>query len=169
MALRWYYLTSNYRTPMKFSIASLKSSQKSYENILNKLSKEYNGKVGKPSDEYIQKFKDALSDNFNTPVILALLNDLVKSDLSPEVKTATAIEFDKVLGLDLEQSITKGAIIKEIPMEKIKDKSIKEILQKRELARKEKDWSKSDALRDQLAEMGYTVVDKEDGQYIVKK
>ena len=117
----------------------------------------------------IQKFKEALSDNFNTPVILALLNDLVKSDISPEVKIATALEFDKVLGLDLEQSITKGVTTKEIPMEKIKDKSIKEILQKRELARKEKDWSKSDALRDQLAEMGYIVVDKEDGQYIVKK
>ncbi len=54
-------------------------------------------------------------------------------------------------------------------MEKIKDKSVKEILRQREIARKEKDWSKSDALRDQLAKMGYKVVDKEDGQYVVKE
>jgi len=169
MALRWYYLTSNYRTPMKFSIDSLKSSQSVYENSVNRLAKEYNGKVGKPSEEYIQKFKDALSDNFNTPVILALLNDLIKLNISSEVKIATALEFDKVLGLDLEQSITKGVTTKEIRFVKVKDKSVKEILRQREIARKEKDWSKSDALRDQLAKMGYKVVDKEDGQYVVKE
>ena len=169
MALRWYYLTSNYRTPMKFSIDSLKSSQSVYENSVNRLAKEYKGKIGKPSEEYIQKFKDALSDNFNTPVILALLNDLIKSNISSEVKIATALEFDKVLGLDLEQSITKGVTTKEIPYEKIKDKNVKEILRQREIARKEKDWSKSDALRDQLAKIGYRVIDKEDGQYVVKE
>lgn len=169
MALRWYYLTSNYRTPMKFSIDSLKSSQSAYENSVNRLAKEYTGKVGKPSDEYIQKFKDALSDNFNTPVVLALLNDLVKSDISPEVKIATAIEFDKVLGLDLEKSIKQGFKEIEIPYEKVKDEKIKKILKEREVARKNKEWEKSDKLRDTLSKMGYKVIDKESGQYIVKE
>ena len=168
MALRWYYLTSNYRTPMKFSITSLKSSQKAYENILIKLSKEYKGKIGKPSDEYIQKFEEALSDNFNTPVVLALLNDLVKSNIQSDIKIGTALEFDKVLGLNLEQSITQGFKEIEIPYEKVKDEKIKKILEEREVARKNKEWKKSDELRNTLSKIGYTVVDKENGQYIIK-
>ena len=169
MALRWYYLTSNYRTPMKFTVSSLKSSQRAYENIVNKLAKEYKGKIGKPSKEYIEKFEDALSDNFNTPVVLALLNDLVKSEISSDVKISTALEFDKVLGLDLEKSIIHGEKEKEIPFEKVKDEKIKEILKERETARKEKDWIKSDMLRDKVAKMGYKVVDRPEGQYIVKE
>ena len=169
MALRWYYLTSSYRAPMNFSMKSLESSQKAYFNIINVLKKLDNGKIGAADEKYITLFKEALADNFNTPKVLALLNTLMKADLNPEDIIATAFEFDRVLGLDLEKaSKEKKDESHEIPSQEVEDIEIREILNSRQKAREEKDWSLSDQLRDELFEKGYQVLDREDGQYISK-
>jgi cysteinyl-tRNA synthetase len=169
MALRWYYLTSSYKAPMKFSIDSLKSSEKSYFNIINKLKEINNGNVGEISEKYIEKFKDALRDNFNTPKVLALLNEIVKSKLKPEDILTTVFEIDKVLGLDIEKTVLTGDTQKrEVPVSEVEDPLIKEILLKRESARNEKNWNESDKLRDELLKNGYKVLDKQDGQYVIR-
>lgn len=169
MGLRWYYLTSSYRAPMSFSIDSLKSSEKSYLNIISKLKEINNGKVGEVSEEYIEKFKDALCDNFNTPKVLALVNEIVKSKLKPEDILSTIFEFDKVLGLDIQKTVLNSETQKkELSVSEIQDLSIKELLIKREQARNEKNWNESDKLRDELLQKGYQVLDKPNGQYVVK-
>ena len=169
MGLRYYYLTSSYKAPMRFSIDSLKSSEKSYFNIIKRLKELNNGKIGKASNKYIERFKDALRDNFNTPKVLALVNEIVKSNLKPEDILTTVFEFDKVLGLDLEKTVkSSDTQVKEIPLSEIDDPLIKEILLKRELARNEKDWNEADRLRDELLNRGFQVLDKPTGQYIVK-
>jgi len=169
MALRWYYLSSSYRAPMRFSIESLKSSEKVYLSVVNRLKQLYNQKEGELSQEYLKHFKESISDNFNTPRILALLNKLVKSDLKPEDIVATAFEFDRVLGLDLKkavlQKIENGD---EVHSSEIKEEDIKRIIEEREKARKQKNWKESDELREELFKRGYRVSDREDGQYISK-
>lgn len=169
MGLRWYYLTSSYRAPMSFSIDSLKSSEKSYLNIISKLKEINNGKKGEVSEEYIEKFKEALCDNFNTPKVLALVNEIVKSKLKPEDILSTIFEFDKVLGLDIQKTVLNSETQKkELSVSEIQDLSIKELLIKREQARNEKNWNESDKLRDELLQKGYQVLDKPNGQYVVK-
>ena len=169
MALRWYYLTSSYKAPMRFSIDSLRSSEKSYSNVINKLKEINNGKEGKVSEEYINRFKEALCDNFNTPKVLALVNNIVKSNLKPEDILATVFEFDKVLGLDIQKTVLNSSTQKkELSLTEIEDPIIKEILLKRENARNEKDWNEADRLRDELLQKGYQILDKPNGQYVLK-
>ena len=76
---------------------------------------------------------------------------------------ALALEFDKVLGLDLNKAA---------PAEKEKievSDDIKAIADERFEARKAKNWAESDRLRDVLAEKGYAVIDSKDGYTLEKK
>jgi cysteinyl-tRNA synthetase len=167
MALRWYYLTATFRTPLKFSIEALESAEIAYNNVVSKLARIDIRDIGEPSEEYIKEFKDALCMNFNTPVALAILQDMVNSDIHPGDKLATAFEFDKVLGLDLEKAIKNYQTEKMvIHIDNVKDKTLKILLERRKKARDEKDWRLSDEIRDEIEMMGYQVIDKKDGQYL---
>jgi cysteinyl-tRNA synthetase len=170
MALRWYYLTSNYRALLKFSVEALESAQTAYNNVISKLGRIDTKDVGKPSKEYVKEFKDALATNFNTPVCLAILQDMVNSDIHPGDKLATAFEFDKVLGLDIEKAVREYQSEKvDIPMDNVKDETVKLMLKSRQVARDNKDWKLSDEIRDEIEELGYQVLDKKDGQYIKQR
>jgi len=169
MGLRWYYLTSSYKSPMKFSIESLKSAEKVYLRTVKTLTELYGGMEGNINEEYVNNFKEAISDNFNTPKMLALLNQLIKSDLKSEDIVATAFEFDKVLGLDLKKTVLEGSKEKsEVHWSEVKIADLKIVLEDREKARKDKDWERSDVLREEILKMGYEVLDKEDGQYVIR-
>jgi cysteinyl-tRNA synthetase len=167
MALRWYYLTATFRTPLKFSIEALKSAEIAYNNVVSKLARIDIRDIGEPSEEYIKKFKDALCMNFNTPIALAILQDLVNSDIHPGDKLATAFEFDKVLGLDLAKAIKNYQTEKmAIYIDNVEDEIVKTMLERRREARANKNWSLSDEIRDEIKTMGYQVIDKKDGQYL---
>ena len=77
---------------------------------------------------------------------------------SPEV-AKLLMKFDTVLGI----SINKQEEQKEIPQE------ISELLEQRRKARENKDWAKSDEIRDLISEKGYIVKDTKNGQEISKK
>ena len=93
----------------------------------------------------------------------------MKSNLKPEDILATVFEFDKVLGLDIEKNVLNSENQnKELSISEIEEPIIKEILLKRENARNEKDWNESDRLRDELLQKGYQILDKPNGQFVVK-
>ena len=83
----------------------------------------------------------------------------MKSDLSSEEKLATVVDFDRVLGLNLEASATE----QEVPEE------IKNLLDARETARAGKDWTQADALRAQIEEAGWLLEDGPQGARVIKK
>jgi cysteinyl-tRNA synthetase len=89
------------------------------------------------------------------PKAIQILWKLIKEDL--EGKYETIKKMDEVFGLNL---LEKEKI--EIP------KKIKIILEKRKLARKNKDWKKSDELRDKIKEEGFQVKDTSEGQVLEK-
>ena len=66
------------------------------------------------------------------------------------------------------ESIFKRRSIRKYKDQEVSKEQIKKILEEREVARKNKEWKKSDELRNTLSKIGYTVVDKENGQYIIK-
>ena len=70
-------------------------------------------------------------------------------------------KFDSVLGIKISEKPAEEVV--EIPSE------ILQIAEERKLARKEKNWAKSDELRDKIAELGYIIKDNKDGYEIVKK
>jgi cysteinyl-tRNA synthetase len=93
----------------------------------------------------------------NVSEAFAVLSSVVKSTEKPADIVATAMDFDRVLGLRLAEQLSS-----DLPSE------VKELLDSREQARKDGNYAQSDALRDQIAALGYTVLDTPTGQKISK-
>ncbi len=156
LSLRYFYLTAHYKKPLNFTLEALTSAQ----NALNKLRlqvsslKSQNGR-DTLSDEKLTKvdkfrkdFENAISDDLNMPEALAVVWEMLKSNIPNSDKYDLAISFDEVLGLKLNEPIKK-----DIP------KEIKVLMQKREDLRKEGKYEEADKVRDEIIEMGYTVTD----------
>jgi len=160
LALRYLFLTAHYRSKLNFTWESLSSAQSALENvkfqISNLKSETRNSKV---SDLHLKKFKEAISNDLDMPKAIAILHEVLKSDLDNSQKYRTILEMDKVFGLGLDkiekQELPKGA---------------KELIDEREEARKLGDFAKSDKIRTELAKMGVSVEDTVDGpKWKVKK
>ncbi len=163
MDIRYLFVSVNYRTRISFSKQSLKGARSSRFALIRRL-KELGRKSGKVLPSYVKAFKEELEDNLNLSGALALVNELLKSDEKSEDKLATVLDFDKVFGLDLSEEITKeGNDYKDG-----ENRALDELLEKRLVAKKEKNFAESDKIRDQILELGYSVVDSSDGQKVVK-
>ncbi len=164
LALRFLFSQAHYRSKQNFTWEALKDSQRGYEGLLNSLS--HLGKeLGQVSEDFKNKFKEKLNDDFGLPQALALVFEVLKSDLSNEDKLATILDFDKVLGLDLGKNDQSNSelVVSELPEE------FQELIKKRELARSEENWYRSDELRDQIQEQGYIIKDTQDGTKVFRK
>jgi cysteinyl-tRNA synthetase len=88
------------------------------------------------------------------PRALAVVWELVKDGLSPSIKKATLLQFDRVLGLRLAEWQPEEAII---PPE------IVALVEEREKARNAKRWKDADSLREQVKHAGYEIEDTPKG------
>ena len=91
------------------------------------------------------------------PKALATINEVFKYGISNADKLATILDFDKVLGLGLDK------IGKDIFPEEVE-----KLAEERLIARSDKDWVKSDELRDQIKNLGYEIKDVDQGYEISK-
>ena len=157
LALRYLFLQAHYRSPQNFTWDLLEAAQKGFNNLINQV-KELGDKSGQINQNYKDKFEQKISDDFNMPQALALTQELLKSDLSPQDKLATLLDFDKVLGLNLDKEEKI-----EIPEE------IEKLVQEREQARKDKDFKKSDEIRNKIEEKDYQIKDTSEGPKISPK
>ena len=109
--------------------------------------------------QYLERFTQDINDDLNTPKALATLWDMLKDELlSKKDKYDLALKFDEIFGLDL----------KKIKKEKISQEIIV-LAEERLQARKNKDWKRSDELRDKIAGLGYVIGDTKDGYELKKK
>ena len=155
VAYRFWLLMANYRTRVNFVWEALEGAEVALKRLYG-LYLELGNTVGNINEDYKKKFKEYLEDDLDTPRALTVLWDLIKDEnVSPVDRKATVLDFDRVLGLGFEK-------LKE---EKI-PKEIIELAEKRELARKNKNFKKSDELRKKINFLGYEVKDTPDGQKI---
>lgn len=155
--------TSHYRNKLNFTWEALESSQ----NALNKLREGYqkHSEGNKVIDEsiienYKNRFLEAINDDLNMPVAMSVVWDVVKNPEKSKQLAKLLLEFDKVLGVNIEKSEDKKEI--ELPQE------IQDLLEQRKQARENKDWDLSDKIRDELKENGYIVKDTKEGMTIEK-
>lgn len=157
IAYRFWLLMASYRTKVNFNWEALEGAEIALKRLY-KLYIELGEEVGEINNKYQQKFKEYLEDDLDTPRALSLLWDLIKDEnISPVDKKATILDFDKVLGLGFEN-------LKEemVPEEIIK------LAEKREEARLNKNFKKSDELRNKINSLGYKVKDSSEGYKINK-
>ena len=116
----------------------------------------------KKVDDYRNKFTDSINDDLNIPSAVAVVWEVVKSNIPPGDKYDLIMLFDEVLGLDLSKLKIKKEKLK-IPQE------LNELVTKREELRKEKKWEDADRVRQQIEKLGFTVEDFPDGVKISQK
>ncbi len=162
--LRYFFLQSHYRSKQNFTYEALEGSKTAYERLVNFLRswakdvEDTRHPDFKVDEVFKQRFSEALENDFNIPEALGIVWEITKTELPSYTKLATILDFDRVLGLKLEDKIAEPKDF-EIPTE------AKILLDERELARIQKDWKKSDELRDRLKdEFGIEVKDTSDGQ-----
>lgn len=149
MAIRYFVVSNHYRRPLDFSKTALSDAKNSYERLKRLvLSLEDDGKT---NEEYLDEFRKEMDDDFNGPRAMAVLWKLVR-DEKAKGKVGAIGKMDEVFGLGL---LEKEEV--EIPEEVLK------LARGREIARKEKDWGKSDMLRDEIKVLGFVVKDRKDG------
>lgn len=157
LAYRYLCLSAHYRSQLNFSWQSLTGAQNALNNLYQAITNM--SKSSKISPEYQEKFRQAIGDDLDSPRALAIMWELIKSDLNPSVKLATLFNFDAVLSLDLKNFWQEA---KKIP------KKITELVEQREIVRQNKDWQKSDQLREQIKKQGYLIDDAATGPLIKK-
>jgi cysteinyl-tRNA synthetase len=176
-ALRLWIASSHYRSVMDYSENSLSQAQKNLEKI-SKFINETKNKLSQkdfatetPSaldfDYYWEKFQEAMDDDFNTPLALSFVYDLISQTNKLETE-------NKITDLDLEKILSFWNKINtifslEIDTEEIKiPTSITKLAQDRELARKNKDFAQADKIREILSAKGYLIEDKDSNFKITK-
>ena len=159
LAYRFAAASVHYRKPMEYSEDSLRQAQNGWNNLLKQVAAlgEETGEINKI---WRDSFISAVSDDLNIPQALAITQDLLKSDLSPEIKLATVLDFDRVLGLGFSQAkdfMVSEIVFSELPVE------VQALVLARETARLSKDFTESDRLREEIKTRGYVVEDTKEG------
>ena len=158
LAYRFATLQTHYRKPMEYGEEAIRNSQFGLEHLYNQVRALGQGR-GEINKEFKEQFSQAINDDLNMPLVLAIVQELLKSSIAAKNKLATVLDFDRILGLNLDQAGES----EEIPAEVMK------LAQGREGARQRRNWAESDRLRLVIEKSGYMVEDKKDGQRISKK
>ncbi|MBI5931695.1 MAG: cysteine--tRNA ligase [Chloroflexi bacterium] len=153
LAYRFFCLGAHYRAKLTFSWDSLDAAATALQR-LRQASYEW-GEPGNMVDpEYQTRFMEHINADLNMPRVLALIWEMVKSDLPPQVKKATLLDFDRVLGLQLGEWQPTVEIVPD---------EILAMVEQRQQARAEKRWKDADALRDTVIGAGYEIEDTPQG------
>lgn len=165
-ALRYWYLTAHYRTPMNFTWEAIEGAAAALMR-LKRLYLELPSS-GLPADEnFTREFYVAIAEDLNTPRALARVWDMVKDDaVAPAAKKASLALADKVLGLGLGEQGPRAKL--PIQAEDLPE-GIRELIDAREAARANKDFEKADEIRQEIESGGFTLKDTPEGPKVTKK
>lgn len=153
--------SSHYRNKLNFTWEALESSQNSLNRLRDGYNKHLNGTDEINEDEILslkEKFIDAINDDLNIPVAMSVVWNIVKSQKKSKKFADLLSDFDRVLGLNID----KKENVLDLPAD------VLSLIEERKKAREEKNWAKSDEIRDKLQNMGYIVKDSKDGMTVSK-
>lgn len=157
LALRYLYLQTHYRQEMNFTWDALEAAQTALQRMKNEALDTEDGII---SAQFERRFKDAVNDDLNMPQALAVVWEMLKSNILSEDKAVTLLEMDKVLGLSLGK-VEKVEKV-EIPQE------VKRLVEEREQLRKERRYDQADQRRNRIRKLGFDIEDKEEGTIVSK-
>lgn len=158
--LRYFLLKHHYRSPFDYDEKKIEQAKKELEKIDNYIlkCKEYSFKKDdlnkKAIDKIKEKFEKALENDFNTPIAVSLIFDLLKISPSKE-----ALLFIKEIDKYFNVFISKKEIIPE---------KVKKLVKEREKERKANNFEKADIIREKIENLGYKVEDTKKGPAIKK-
>ncbi len=169
---RYLMIGAHYRSKINFTWAGLEAARNARERLM-RLVGEMSTEGGEIEQNYLQRFREKISDDINAPEALSILWELVRdSQVKGPDKRATILKFDEGLGLGLSINIEiKQRAIKDIEMpsnkvittvgldEGLGLEQVIELTRKREWAKYDKDFKQADLLRDEIQSIGYKIED----------
>ncbi|MFW7526152.1 cysteine--tRNA ligase [Vibrio ostreicida] len=155
LSYRYLILTSHYRSHLNFTWEALAGAQKALQRLRRKVSSWPEG--GQVDPVYRSAFIGFINHDLNMPRALALVSDVIDSDLATADKKATLLMFDTVFGLDLGK-----AECSTIPQD------IQALVDRRLQLKHQGDYPQADRLRDHIQQLGYQVNDHGVESSIVK-
>ncbi|MBQ9491125.1 MAG: cysteine--tRNA ligase [Lachnospiraceae bacterium] len=161
LVYRMFCLQSHYRKPLEFSYENLDNVASAYDKLVNRIaSLNKDGEVDKEAfAAYREKFEAALCDDFNTSMAITVLYDMLKAEISDATKFALAESFDQVLSLNLTTAVADKKESIDVELSAFVESRIAERAQ----AKKDKDFAKADAIRNELLEKGIVLKDTREG------
>ena len=160
---RFFCLQSHYRKPLEFSYEVLDNMSAAYDKLVKRIGTlDRTGEINRESfASYRAKFEAALRDDLNSSMAVTVLYDMLKDDMTEVTKYALAESFDEVLSLNL----TTAHAMREA--ENKVDAGLEQYvlvkIEERTAAKKEKDFAKADAIRNELLEKGIILEDTREG------
>ena len=171
LAFKLFCFTANYRTKLNFTFEGAYGAQKALERLYDCYTKQLNGNdkiENSQLEDYRNRFKNYINDNMNMPEAMRVACETPRNERKSKVLAELLLEFDNVLGLDLKNAqnyldeFEKNKKIEDIP------EDVKKLIEERKKARENKDWVKSDELRDKITNMGYSIKDTKEGIIVTK-
>ncbi|MCL4259391.1 MAG: class I tRNA ligase family protein, partial [Anaerolineales bacterium] len=171
--MRMLVLMGSYRAPLIFNDETQDAAEKSLERIKSALrpaSPSSSGlSAGSAAELTAQaeatrkSFVEAMDDDFNSPLALASLYELVKAINTARDNGATDSQLEPAQKMLRELTGVFGLQLKEKTGSSENEAKVIALIAERNEARKQKQWARSDELRDQLKAMGVSIEDSKDG------
>jgi cysteinyl-tRNA synthetase len=172
-----YLISGHYRQPLAFGPEEMEQAVARVERLRNFFrehsvgevggvspSQQRGGSVETPPTSRLDRFREALADDFNTPKALAevfeLVGDANRGEVEPKAAAQILAAMLELVGLSTLAQPEEGAET---------DQRANALMLEREEARAAKDFGRADEIRDRLAEMGWTVRDSADGPKLVPR
>ena len=160
---RLFSYSCHYKNKLNFTWEGIEGASKSLERLKQgyKAHLQGNSEIEETTiNEFEERFHKAINDDLNMPLAMGVVWEVVRNENKSPKLAELLLKFDSVLGLEISKET-------EIVEEQIPEE-IQKIIEERNQARTNKDWAKSDELRDLLKEKGYEVKDTKNGTEISK-
>jgi len=164
-AVRYFFLTAQYRSPIEFSEDQLEQSENTLEGVKGFLVR-LNNYIEKITDEgsfvdvssikkFEEKFELAMDNDFDTPQALAAFFGLIKEvNKHMDLKDMSKSDANRVL-----DSLNKvNTVLRILPNVEV-DVEVSALVEERNLARTNKDFARADEIRDELLKNGIEIED----------
>jgi cysteinyl-tRNA synthetase len=166
-AIRFFFLSKHYRSPIDFNENIIKESKQAMKNFYNTIKnadylniKDNDFEYSKVQLQHKNNFITAMNDDFNTAKAISVLFDITKAyNKTKDLNFIhLLIELGNILGffLDLKEKLSNDP-------NGISSELIELLISSRNRFKKEKNWKMADAIRNNLKEMGITLKDTPEG------
>lgn len=171
--VRYLLLSTHYRTQLNFTFAGLDAARSSLQRVEDFVLRLRGVQGEAPSTNLIERakknFREALADDLNISAALAVLFDLIReANTLIDQQKMSQIEAHNILKLLEEWNQVLAVLPLHKGIENI-PQHLLELLEKREEARKSKNWALSDQLRDEILSQGFLIEDTPAGARLKKK
>lgn len=174
-ALRYFLLSSHYRSEINLTKDSIDGAKKTVDNLLDFMERmreangsgKHNEGLSKAVKEARDGWESALDDDLNMPKALTSVFSLV-TEANKALDSGELDNHNKKEVLDAMEGFDMVLGVLERKFEAIPEE-VKQLAEEREKARKKKDWKKADELRKDIHHKGWIVEDKPDGYRLRKE